>query len=66
MADRSDIEAVPGELDSEIAADESDIGAVVGAVGGVAGAEETDGEPSAEASSINAIADGSDMVEALS
>ena len=61
-ADRSDMDAVTGELDNETAADESGIEAALGEVDNAAGAE---GEPSADVSSRKAMADGSDILRVL-
>ena len=65
IADRSDKDAVSGELVSETAADESDVGAFVGEVDCARGTVRTDGEPSADASNRNAMAVGSDMLRFL-
>lgn len=58
-ADKSDTDRVSDVLDK---ADESDNEPVWGEVGNVPEAEEVDGEPSADASSRNAVADGYDML----
>ena len=64
-ADRSDKDAVSGELENETAAEESDVRAFVGEVDCARGAVGTEGEPSACASNRNAMADGSDMLSVL-
>ena len=62
IADRSDRDKVPGEPENETAADESEIAAFVGEIDCARGAIGTDGEPSADASNRNAMADGSDIL----
>lgn len=65
IADRSDSDGVVGELNEETAVDESDVGSVVGEVDIARGAIEADSEPSADALSRNAMADGSDILIVL-
>ena len=65
IADRSDRDGVVGVLDVETAVDESEVGSLVNEVDIARGAIGADGEPSADASNRNAMADGSDILMVL-